>query len=613
MLSRCCIVAVLILVSLFVQEAVAAAQYGSNSTDGDMEVLTRGPIHEAFAEVSVNEAKPETVISHSVPEPINEIPPDYRPEGDNVQWIPGYWSWDDEQNDFIWVSGVWRDLPPGRQWVPGYWMQVDGGNQYVSGYWSEPSQSETVYLPPPPEPPSTAPGVPAYSADSIWVDGHWLWSHNGYAWQAGYWLRQRPEMAWIPAHYVWTPRGYIFVPGYWDYQIVRRGVMFAPRYYSRPIYREHSYYYTPSIVLDINAIFLSLFVRQHHHHYYFGDYHDVRWERRGYVPWYSEHATRHGYDPYYRSYRWYRSKHDKEWEHNYRHEFEYRRDHREARPPVRYRPHEDRNFTRQRDDKRYVLGTPLTEFARKNDHNVRLIHTRPDEKHDYRGQHSGKGTRQESERKPAKVMPQTKDRPWVKKSTTMIGERDRDQASSNNRKIEQTNLSERQQRGGNNTQHVKPYPQKHNQLVESQAGNQPPKKGERLTRDLPRFDQNKKEPQQRGGKPDVSRSGNQSERIDPKKEHRMAHQPQKVEERRQPMTSKGQKNIERPKKQQKFVAAPGPDQQSGPGRVNEPKGKGSVKTEGQIEGQDEVIPVNGQTIKRPRIGVDQQRGRSDQK
>ena len=45
---------------------------------------------------------------------IDEVPPEYKPEGENVQWIPGYWAWDVAQSDFIWVSGLWRDVPPGR-------------------------------------------------------------------------------------------------------------------------------------------------------------------------------------------------------------------------------------------------------------------------------------------------------------------------------------------------------------------------------------------------------------------------------------------------------------------------------------------------------------------
>ena len=50
-----------------------------------------------------------------------------------MAWIPGYWAWDDERTDFLWVSGIWRALPPGRQWVPGYWGRSGQGAQWTSG------------------------------------------------------------------------------------------------------------------------------------------------------------------------------------------------------------------------------------------------------------------------------------------------------------------------------------------------------------------------------------------------------------------------------------------------------------------------------------------------
>lgn len=86
-----------------------------------VQVLTRGPVHEAFAETVTYNPEPGVVASKTPPAAIEEVPPTQRPAGTNVAWIPGYWSWDDERNDFLWVSGVWRALPPGRQWVPGYW------------------------------------------------------------------------------------------------------------------------------------------------------------------------------------------------------------------------------------------------------------------------------------------------------------------------------------------------------------------------------------------------------------------------------------------------------------------------------------------------------------
>ncbi len=325
-------------VLLFFQSSMASAASVSTATDESMEILTRGPVHEAFAEVSINEAQPGTIAAtRGVPDPINEIPPDFRPEGDNIEWIPGYWCWDEDQNDFIWVSGIWREVPPGRQWIAGYWTQVEGGYQYISGFWTESNQPETVYLPSPPKPLQAHPSSPALSPSHIWIEGHWLWFHGRYAWQTGYWLEQRPDMVWIPAHYVWSPRGYIFIGGYWDYQLSHRGVIFAPLYYVHPIYRNHGYSYTPSIVLNIDTIFLSLFIRQDSHHYYFGDYFDARYEKRGFHPWYSPHATRYGYDPFYRSYRSHRLQKDKQWERNYKRQFQYQQKHVEAKPRTRYR------------------------------------------------------------------------------------------------------------------------------------------------------------------------------------------------------------------------------------------------------------------------------------
>ena len=87
--------------------------------------MTRGPVHEAFAAPLVHDPKPGPIVGKTPPKPVEEMPPDQRPEGDEVQWIPGYWQWDAGRNDFLWISGVWRDPPPGCQWVPGYWTSVD--------------------------------------------------------------------------------------------------------------------------------------------------------------------------------------------------------------------------------------------------------------------------------------------------------------------------------------------------------------------------------------------------------------------------------------------------------------------------------------------------------
>jgi len=312
---------------------VATAAQGQAATEAGAQVLTRGPVHEAFAEASMTGATAGVVITKAPPDPIAELPPDQRPEGDNVAWIPGYWSWDDDRSDFIWVSGVWRDLPPSRQWVPGYWTAVQGGSQWISGFWGDVAQTEVTYLPPPPEPLEAGPSSPAPRPDTLWTSGSWVWQDTRYAWQPGYWMVQQPDWIWVPAHYTWTPRGYVYVPGYWDHDIVHRGVMFAPVYYDQPIYTRPNYYYSPSTVLDLAVILTSLFVQPRSHHYYYGDYYDRRYEEGGYYPWYSKQLTRYGDDPIYSHYRSTQLRQDRDWDVHVDEQYRYRREHVDARPP----------------------------------------------------------------------------------------------------------------------------------------------------------------------------------------------------------------------------------------------------------------------------------------
>ena len=221
--------------------------------DQGVQVLTRGPVHEAFAETVTFDPEPGIVVSQAPPAAIEELPPDQKPEGDNVAWIPGYWGWDDERSDFLWVSGVWRALPPGRQWVPGYWGQSAQGFQWTSGYWADAQASEVEYLPEPPATVEVGPNIAASSADQTWLPGCWVWLQGRYAWRPGFWASVQPDWVWVPAHYVWAPRGYVFVDGYWDYSIGRRGVLFAPVYFSGGVYARPGFSYSPTTVIDLGV------------------------------------------------------------------------------------------------------------------------------------------------------------------------------------------------------------------------------------------------------------------------------------------------------------------------------------------------------------------------
>src|SRR5262245_28905542 len=106
------------------------------NNDNNVEVLARGPVHEGYAEPVNQAAEAPPAIAKAPPDPVPELPPEQKPEGDNVQWIPGYWQWDDDRSDFIWISGFWRQPPPGRTWVPGHWQKVESGWQWTPGFWS---------------------------------------------------------------------------------------------------------------------------------------------------------------------------------------------------------------------------------------------------------------------------------------------------------------------------------------------------------------------------------------------------------------------------------------------------------------------------------------------
>jgi hypothetical protein len=313
-------------------ENATVAQPGQAGAEQGVQVLTRGPVHEAFAEMVTFDPEPGIVVPKAPPAAIEELPPDQKPEGANVAWIPGYWGWDDERSDFLWVSGVWRALPPGRQWVPGYWGKLAQGCQWTSGYWTDAKVTAVQYLPEPPATAEAGPNIAAPSADAAWLPGCWVWQQGRYAWRPGYWAAVQPDWNWVPAHYVYAPRGYMFVDGYWDYSVGRRGVLFAPVYFDAGVYAQPGFFYSPATVINPAVFANCLFLRPQYQHYYFGDYYDASYQAAGFYPSYSYNSGRFGYDPIYAHDRW-QHRQDRGWEQRQQADFQNRRDHADARPP----------------------------------------------------------------------------------------------------------------------------------------------------------------------------------------------------------------------------------------------------------------------------------------
>ena len=294
--------------------------------------LTQGPLHEAFAEPVVFNPEGGPVIPQAPPAPIAELPPDQKPEGDHVVWIPGYWSWDETRDDFVWVSGLWRATPPNREWLPGYWTQVSGDFQWVPGYWDSDQEDEVVYLPAPPPSLEQGPNAPPAIPDATWTPGVWIWQGNQYAWRPGYWVNPQPDWVWTPDQYSWTPNGYVFNRGYWDYPIANRGTAFAPVYFPRPVYNRPGFQLSPAVGLLTSSLLSNLFVRSANRHYYFGDYYDQRFANSGYRPWHTFNSGRNGYDPLY-SYAQARNHGNAGWANGLRDAYQYRVQNANARPP----------------------------------------------------------------------------------------------------------------------------------------------------------------------------------------------------------------------------------------------------------------------------------------
>lgn len=272
------------------------------AADKGIDVLTRGPVHEAYASAVNAEPTPGPLVPKAPPAPIEELPPDEKPEGDNVIWIPGYWSWDEDRADFIWVSGFWRVPPPDRQWVPGAWHESNGEWQYTAGFWTEVQQADFSYLPQPPAPVNSGPPTPAPSPNHLYAPGAWVYRDTRYVWRPGFWYAYRPNWIYVPAHYNWTPYGYVFVDSYWDYPLRQRGVLFAPVAFNVSVVRAPAFVYRPRYVVYDDFLYGALFVRPGCG-YYFGDYFEARYTKAGYQSWFNVTIGVGGHDPLYSYYR----------------------------------------------------------------------------------------------------------------------------------------------------------------------------------------------------------------------------------------------------------------------------------------------------------------------
>lgn len=135
---------------------------------------------------------------------------------------------------------------------------------------------------------------------------------------------------------------YVFVQGYWDYELNRRGVLFAPVYFPRAVYRRPGFSYSLSVVVDIGNLQFSLFTSPRYSHYYFGDYYDDAYIGIGIYPWFECERRHTWYDPIYEHSRWHFHNTYPRWDEHERNEYDLRRSNKNLRPPRTYHEMENR-------------------------------------------------------------------------------------------------------------------------------------------------------------------------------------------------------------------------------------------------------------------------------
>lgn len=231
------------------------------------------PLHEAFVTPS-DRGILLKAIPYEPPSPVSEGIPRQRTE--EAVWIPGYWYFSDEEDDFIWISGLWRRSPPKQVWTPGSWRKIQDGWVRLPGYWSVDDPSSMRYVAEPPPDPISENAGPPPSDDHYWYPGFWFFSNDSkkYEWVSGQWMRYNPQWILVPGQIIWRPEGYLALPPYWDYPLDKRGDLYSP-VQVEPAARK-GYHFTPFVILDLPKILEMLLASypdylpevQHDIHYY---------------------------------------------------------------------------------------------------------------------------------------------------------------------------------------------------------------------------------------------------------------------------------------------------------------------------------------------------------
>jgi hypothetical protein len=91
-------------------------------------LLALAPFRQASGQISITVGFAPPAL------PVYEQPP--CPE-EGWLWVPGYWGWDADDQDYYWVPGTWVAAPePGLLWTPAWWGWEDGAFLFHDGFWA---------------------------------------------------------------------------------------------------------------------------------------------------------------------------------------------------------------------------------------------------------------------------------------------------------------------------------------------------------------------------------------------------------------------------------------------------------------------------------------------
>ncbi len=326
----------------------------------EFSVETRGPVHEAFARPVDGKTEISLAVQKEPPPPLPEQPPEQRPDNPNLEWIPGYWAWDADRTNFVWVSGTFRDPPLGRRWVPGHWSNSPEGWRWAPGFWAGENRQDLQYTPEPPAPLEDGPTLPPPDDNSAYIPGYW--NYNGaeqrFAWRPGYYAPYRAGRMWIGPQYNWTPRGYLYNDGYWDAPFADRGVLFAPAYFPTPLWNNPGWVYRPNFVVSFGNYFDSCFYRPGFSHFYFGNFYGNNYVGLGYRPWWGLRR-----DPHFNYYQW-QNRNNPQWAGQQRQLYDDRQAGRAAVPPANFA--QQQAFRNGKNQGGPALVTPINRFVPPN-------------------------------------------------------------------------------------------------------------------------------------------------------------------------------------------------------------------------------------------------------